>query len=445
MLRSHRAVVIAATATVTLGAGLSVAHAQQASAAPREDLVERDLDFSEVEHQVALRYATSVTTAADTGGAAVVRATIGGEAAYQAAFGREQHEYLIDADVAASASRLEGTVRASGVATRARLAIGPAPLPASNRDAANMVPFPFSFELEHTGDLAALPSLADRADVLRAPYLRQRVALATRALRVEYSEDGIDQEHGGEPTLDREVGALDLFAVRGDVEVTGQGGTRVDAGVTVGLFGVVVRFPAELTGDIVALEARATELPDGQHATTSTFWIVRADTTNDATGARYTLAWGIVVGQDTPVGRARRIDHRTDTHVGGIGFFGDPRRGHGLGAQYLRAPYVTMAGEPAIEDRLFVEAWQDVRTTRLVGRVFVAHTGRRLASGEDASDWTGGVELDARRDVGPFAVGAHAEGGHSFYAALDGGAPTAALGARAALTIQRASGRRWFY
>jgi hypothetical protein len=39
------------------------------------------------------------------------------------------------------------------------------------------------------------------------------------------------------------------------------------------------------------------------------------------------------------------------------------------------------------------------------------------------------------------AVGLHAEGGQSYYATLDGGAPTAELGARAALTLSRSA--RW--
>jgi hypothetical protein len=265
-------------------------------------------------------------------------------------------------------------------------------------------------------------------------------------MRMEYAEDGVDERLGPDaPIADREAGALDLLAVRADVEWTGQDGTRVDAGATVGLFGVEARFPVAMAGDVLAIEARATELPDGEVASTHTFWIVRAEGANPATGSGFTIAWGVVVGQDTPVGRPREVDHRTEAHVGGLGWFSDPARPHGWGAQYVRAPYVTMAGEPAVEDRAFVEGWTDVGVTRLVGRAFVAHTSRQQADGEVRGDWTGGVELDARRDVGPFAVGVHAEGGHSFYAALDGGAPAAGVGARAALTVQRASGRRWFY
>jgi hypothetical protein len=130
--------------------------------------------------------------------------------------------------------------------------------------------------------------------------------------------------------------------------------------------------------------------------------------------------------------------------VGAIGGFSDPREPVGIGVQYKHDLYLAMTGEPATEDRAFVEGWWRPHVTRLSARVFAARTARHREL-SDAIEWTGGVELDARRDVGPFDLGVRGEVGQTFYAVLDGAAPTASFGARGALTVRRAAGRRWFY
>jgi hypothetical protein len=142
--------------------------------------------------------------------------------------------------------------------------------------------------------------------------------------------------------------------------------------------------------------------------------------------------------------RPRVVDHRV-RHIGSFGWYW-PADGRpwGVGAQWDREPYIAMNGEPMLDDRFALDGHWIADETALHGKAFLART-RRLADGDADGVWTGGVELDARRDVGPVDVGIRAEVGQTFYAVLDGAAPTASFGARGALTLRRAAGHRWFY
>lgn len=409
-------------------------------------VIEEDVDLTAVEHEGSVAYDLRVTAGGDAGGTSYVLASVGGEAGYTTSFGRDRSEYEIHVEGAASVSRLEGTVRATGATTRLSLALGPAPAPIGNQDLAHTAPFPLTFELEHEGSLAALPAMSDRPRVLAAPYVDERLRFSTRAYMVEYAEDGEDERPGFEEhRTDRESGGLELFPVRSEIALTGQdAGTRFDAAFGAGLFGVVGRAPdadVEMTGDVVLFERRATQLPDGAVATLDVLWVARAQITNPATGSAYRLGYGWLLDQDTPAPRARTRDHTGEPGMGYFGLFSDPRRPLGGGFQWNHEHYVTMAGAPALEDKLFVEGWARPSQTTLTGRVFVARNAHDHTDGTQVT-WTGGVEVDARRDLGPVAVGLHAEGGHSYYATLDGGAPSAGFGARAALTVQR--GRKYY-
>jgi hypothetical protein len=391
------------------------------------------------------RYEASIAGAADSTGAGMAVASLGGAGTYVASVddGDGEPAYLISIDVAVTARRLTGVVDASTLSTRASLAFGPAPLPVSNQDRGRAVSFPLSAELEHEGDLAALPRLSDRPDVRRAPYLRQRLALATRGLRAEYAEDGLPEEGlAGQPS-DRETGALDLLAARASIAVTEQDGRRVDGVASVGLFGVVLRHPEHVVGEILALERHVGRSSAGHVSTVDTVWILRAHAVNPRTGSGYSMSWGIVFGsRGDQAPRPQVRDHR-ERHIGSVGSVTDTSRPHGVGAQYRRDAYITMAGEPGLDDRAWVEAWGDVGATRLVGRAWAAWT-RRLTEVDPSGERSGGIEVGATRRYRRLDVGVRTEVGRSFYAALDGMDPTLpGLVARGTLTVAHASARRW--
>jgi len=397
---------------------------------------------ADVSHEIELGYEASVTGSADGAGSGLAIASIGGLAGYVMGIGED---YTIAVDASVVARRIEGAVRASTLSTRAGLAFGPAALPPANQDGGRYVWFPLSAEVEHEGDLAALPRLSDRPDVARAPYLWQEVAGATRLLRVEFADDGVDEDVPAEyqQPEDRSTGAFDVLPVRSSLAVTEQGGTRLDAASSLSMIGGLFRFPYQGNLDVFGVEQRLTRRPDGGTSTVDVAWMVRAEMVNPATGSAYQMGWGIVLDSSgTRSPRPRVVDHRP-RHIGGFGLF-TPRLASGVGVQYRREPYLAMDGEPALDDRFWVEGWWHVEKATLSGKGFVART-QRLHDGDAAGVWTGGVELDARRDVGPFDLGVRAEVGQTFYAVLDGAAPTASFGARGALTVRRAAGHRWFY
>jgi hypothetical protein len=131
-------------------------------------------------------------------------------------------------------------------------------------------------------------------------------------------------------------------------------------------------------------------------------------------------------------------DH--ELHVGRLGWWHE-WAGGGFGAQYQRAPYVTMAAQPALEDRWSIEAYRagpvDVRA-----QAFVARTRRALADAA-ALDTSGGLAVELHRRAGDLDVTLATEVGRSYYGALDGAAPTLGLAGRATLTIQHAGSHAW--
>ncbi len=413
-----------------------------AHAEPEPEVTTEEIDLERLEHEVSAGYDVSLTVAGDGGGAGIATASLGGDASYTASFGEERSEYEVTIDAAAAIRRLEGTVRANGATTRLHLGLGPAAMPVSNRDDARIAIFPTTFELDHAGELAALPTISTRPRVLRAPYLTQQFAAATRAVIIELADDGIDDRPGMEDLApqDRSTGAIEVFPIQTSVEVTQQDGTRLDGRIGFGMLAMRFDFPMVGRADVFAGEHQAIELADGNTGSVDTVWAVRAVAQNAATGTDYELSFGVAT-VDSAAARERTRDHRGfSPMVGAFGGFSDHDRAAGFGVQYRHDLYLTMTGEPAIEDRGFVEGWWQPRVTRLSARVFAARTRHQLELAP-ATVWTGGVELDARREIGKLAVGLHAEGGQSYYATLDGGAPDPGFGARAALTLSRSA--RW--
>lgn len=391
----------------------------------------------DVDHVVELGYQAAAAGSSD----GVVEVAAGGDASETMTY---DDRLQLAVSAGADLRHVDGAARATGAATRARIAVGPAPLPLGNEDRGRIAWLPATWEVEHEGDLAALPRLGDRADVRREPYAWQRVAGATRLVRVEVADDGCastdpDCEH----PEDRSAGALDVFPLALSVATTAQGDDRrVDASFTGAMLGMVVREP--FAGELLVggLEQRASRLGDGRVMTLDIIWALRLTTSPSPRHQAFTIGWGHVVAADDGGPRPREVDHRSPPHLVEVGLGGGDGE-LGAGVQFRREPYLSLDGRWLLDDRAWVEAWFPAAGVDWRGRGFLARTSP-LAS-EGPRHWTGGVELGADRRVGPVDLGLLAEAGQSFYAALDDAAPAPAFAARGALTVRRAANRRWFY
>jgi hypothetical protein len=168
--------------------------------------------------------------------------------------------------------------------------------------------------------------------------------------------------------------------------------------------------------------------------------MMKLDVTNPHTGSVYGVGFGSAIGQPFDDLAIAEGDPEQTLDVWYLGWWTSKWWG-GLGGQFARKPYITMAGEPAIDNRFWMETWRAGKLG-VVGRGFVARTDR-YADNMWLQDWTTGVELDARREIKGVDVAVAIEAGRSFYGALDGGPPTPGFAARGSLTLARAGGRRW--
>jgi hypothetical protein len=109
--------------------------------------------------------------------------------------------------------------------------------------------------------------------------------------------------------------------------------------------------------------------------------------------------------------------------------------------QYIRRPYLTMSAQGAYEDRMWLELVRHYGVTA-IGRAFVARTVRAVDEMTTRTDWTGGIEVIGSHRFGVLDVALGGELGRTFYGTLDEGAPDAAFGARANLSISYAGGWR---
>jgi hypothetical protein len=379
------------------------------------------------EHVVDLAYDASL--ASSVGDARLVDAAVGGEAADTISFAG----YEVEISAAADVHHLEGAVRATGAATRAALAVGPAPLALGDGELARTVWSPLSFELGHEGDLAALPRLSARLDVRRAPYRWQRFTAATRAVRVQVQRREDDELHA-------EVD--DIVPIDVALDLTEQDGAqRIDATASVGLAAFELQSPFLLRAELPLLESKVSRVRGGPAISTLTAWLFRVSAPVP-TGLTYSFSWGYVLDVDDQGVRERVIDHHQLRQVGSAGLgYGTDELGGGL--QILRREaYLALDGRAMLEDTAWLELWFHAGDIRWYGKAFLARTRRIEGAWQD---WTGGVELDASRDVGLVNVGVAGEAGQSFYGPLDGAAPSPGFAARGSLTVRRAAGRRWAF
>lgn len=408
--------------------------------------------FDHLTHILDLSYITNVTAIAATGGASRVNTSVGLDLGYTAQFGgQDRPEYEIAASVGATAHRIEGAdgVRGNGIETRAAARLGPAALfLADTLPHSNTVWFPLSFEITHDGDLAELPRLSSRPDVLRARYGRERVTLSTQLVRIETSGD---QEKHDQPVgpgaRKAESVAFDIVPMDASFEATLQNGARYQTTVGGAVLRAIGRIAEGLRVDVLGVEYQDIRLPGGTQTDITTFWGFRADYINPKTGTHYFAGWGGIV--DIPDQELwHELTKSTDANgnetdglqVGGLGFWVERPWGT-VGAQYRREPFVTMSGDAAIEDRGFIEATMPGPLSYTV-RGFVARA-EHIVDSELKSDFTMGVEVDAAKRLGGFDFGLHAEAGQTFYAAVDNMAPDeTGFAAHAALSITRSGSVR---
>jgi hypothetical protein len=404
-------------------------------------------------HILDVSYVTGVRAVAATGQSSLVDTSVGLDLAYTAQLGPDERpEYQLGASIGATAHRIQGaSVDTSGVATRAGVRLGPAPLVlADTASRFNAVWFPMAFEIAHDGDLAQLPRLSSRPDLKRAAYGRERVYATTQLVRIESGGDSVpaSQPMGPGGRVPRSS-AFDVLALEGAFDATMQDGTRMETMVGGYLLRAVGRVKEGLRLDLLGYEHRATKLADGASTHMGTFWVVRADYVNPSTGTHYFFGWGEVVSTPNLETFNRLLeahdgpendDKEEALSVGGLGFWVDRPWGT-VGVQYRRDPFITIAGQAAIEDRGFIEATHH-GVIRYTGRAFLART-LRLSGDELLEDYTAGVELDATKTLGGFDFAVRAELGRTFYAAVDNAAPEVGFAANASLSISRSGSTRW--
>jgi hypothetical protein len=354
-----------------------------------------------------------------------------------------QPTYAIAAGGGVTLGRMQGTISASQATTRAHLRLGPTPVPASE-ERGNLAWFPLTFELDHDGEVGAVPRLSARPDASRGVFDRQRVSLATRLVRAEVGETRTTPTTGGPSTtapVEPISAAIDVLTVFADAETTMQGGTRLEAGIGGALLSITSHYLEQGRADVFALEHRTSWLPDGTTASIATLWMLKATFGKPETGSTYMLGWGVAIGEPydqlvTPT----EDDPHPDLNVGGIGGWWQRRWG-GIGFQYERRPYMTMAGEPALDDRAWIEGWRAGKLA-LTAKGYVARTGR-FADGEWLADWSSGLELGARRAVAGVEVAVSFEVGQTYYGELDGDRPELGFAARGGLSLRRSGRRTW--
>ncbi len=439
-------------AATVIGIAAALLSAHPASACPGDHACScfalDPLTFDHVGHTLTVIHVADLTVIGATDGDVTVNAATGLGVTYGVTFGRDGHPaYQIATSLGALVNHLAGAVDATGASTHAELRVGPALVAdgdAQNRRT-NTVSIPLTFEIAHDGELAALPRLGARPDVARARYGWQHVGLATRALRFE-GEGGVNQR-------DRPLGpgarapvpmAFDLLTFHADVDITSQddGRRRFEGSLGGALLEVTTHGAlSNLHVAFLDFDHRAVALTGDQRAAVDTVWVLRADLTSPRTGSRYRIGWGAIldIPGRTELERDLDIDNG-ELGIGGIGWWHERAWG-GVGWQYERTPYVTMAAEPAVEDRWSLEAYRagvvDVRA-----QAYVART-RRWIDDTWQRDTSGGVALDAHRRLGDVDVTLAAELGRSFYGDLDGQAPRLGFAGRATLTIRAAADHAW--
>lgn len=410
---------------------------------------ESDEAIAHVRHAVetALVAAVTGTAVVDGGdGDGLIDASVAAGLRYSVRFGdlaAPTRELAVALGV--NAHRFGGAVGATGLATHAEVQLGPAIVATGDDDnkRTNLAMFPRSFELVHDGELAALPSLSARLDLRRGLYSRERALLTTRLLRLEGEASQVRHDEAAGPgARGTRSTALDLVPLHAGVDATAQGGLRIASTLGGALFGVSGhRAEQGARFEALGAEHEDIQLPDRAVRAIDTFWWLRLEVTNPQTGTRYFAGVGTVI--DLPhKDEVTRLLGREDRQltVGGLGWWHDRAWG-GVGWQYRREPYITMAGEVAIEDRMTAEVYH-LGSVAQVARVFVAQVGHQV--GEIwQKERTVGLETDFSTRVRGVDLTIAFEGGRSLYGAIDDAAPALGYTGRFSLTAQYRKDTRW--
>jgi len=404
------------------------------------------VDFSTMRRAIELRYVVGAGGTSQTGVGTAASAFAALELGYALQFGSDDAQPSYEAELTAglAVQRVGGDVSATGLVTRAGARLGPARVNQAVVDNGrnNFAAFPLTMELAHVGQLAATPRLAARPELARAQYGRERVAVATRLLRVEGAGDKPSTTApGATPAKKPTSWAFDFIPLHSELDVAMQSTTRFETTLGGSLLGVTDHTSGARL-DVFGIEHRWINLPMAPAMSLDTLWVLRLDGVNPHTGTQYSMGWGVVIAMPDRDELARRIDPEGgDLTIGGAGWFAERAWG-GFGAQYKREPFVTMTGAVALEDRISAEVYVP-RALGLIARTFAART-TRLVDDELQHEMTAGVELDATYAREGWSSNVGLQLGRTFYTALDDAVPqTTGFAACLGLTLQHTGRRAW--
>ncbi len=373
---------------------------------------------------------------------------VGVDLSYGLQFGGDARpSYEIELSGGAALQRSEGATSATGVTTQAALRLGPAQMAPSAIDdgSGNIAFFPLTMELSHAGEIAGRPRMSARPELARSLFNRERVELATRIVRVEGA--GEKAQTGAPGTVEERKPsswAVDVIPLYAGLDIAQQDTTRVDVTAGGSLLGVVDRSRGA-SMDALRVEHRHVDMAMSPAVDMTTVWMLRVDGTDPETGAQYLIGWGELIVTDELRALASFIKNEESGNitVGGVGWFSKQRDWGGWGLQYKREPYVSMAGQIGIEDRVSAEVHVP-RAYNLIARAFGARTSHATDTANLRHDVTAGVEMDTTYAFGHWSAKVGVEVGRTYYTALDNAIPsTAGFGAAVDVSVQHTSTRTW--
>jgi hypothetical protein len=235
--------------------------------------------------------------------------------------------------------------------------------------------------------------------------------------------------------------SLDFIPIHAGVDVVMQAGARIETTIGGYMLGAE-EHTSGMSLDFFGIEHRRIDLP--MYATNvDTLWVLRVDGVDPTTGSQYYMGWGEVLEMPGGQELGEKLDPENGSiTIGGLGWYSKRREWGGFGAQYKREPFVTMAGEVALEDRVSAEVYVP-RAMNLVASAFAAWT-TRLVDGELKHQSTAGLELGASYAHEGFTSKVGFEVGRTYYTALDDVMPmSAGFAAALGLTVQHTGRRAW--
>jgi len=404
------------------------------------------VDFGTRRHVAEATYTLGAGGTSRSGVGGVGTAYLGLDLGYAVLFGGdpEQPSYSIELDAGGALSRTEGSVDATGVATRGAVRIGPAQMAESLIDEGrgNIAFFPLTMEVSHAGEIAGRPRISSRPELARGLYNRERVEMASRIVRVEgQGEKAQTAAPGLTETRKASSWAFDVIPVHSGIDIAQQDGTRFEAAVGGALLGVT-EHSSGASMELLGIEHRRIDAPMAAPVNIDTVWMLKLDAVNPDTGTHYRMGWGEMLMTDELRALAPYANEDSgNLTIGAVGWF-TKRAWGGWGAQYRREPYISMQGDLGFEDRVSGEVTVP-RALGLTARVFGARAVRTVDE-MVKKDFTAGIEVDATYTYEGFVAKAGVELGRTYYTALDNSLPTnAGFGAAFDLTVQHSGSRTW--